>query len=184
MPFRNGVIDGLLVFHRPTHNDERGFFREAFRFAELEEALGRRVQFVQTNHSRSLRNVLRGLHAENWEKLVYVPSGEVFTAIADVRPDSPTFGRVETVWFTDDKRPTLFLPPGVAHGYYTLSDAADYLYQVTAYYDGSDTRAVAWNDPDLAVPWPTVAPILSPRDQHNPTLRELVPERFRAEVRV
>jgi dTDP-4-dehydrorhamnose 3,5-epimerase len=122
--------------------------------------------------------VLRGLHAENWEKLVYVPSGEVFTAVADIRPWSPTFGQVETFRFSDQHRPTLFLPAGMAHGYCVLSDAADYVYQVTSYYDGSDTRAVAWDDPELAVPWPTLTPILSERDRHNPTLRQLVADVF------
>jgi dTDP-4-dehydrorhamnose 3,5-epimerase len=178
MACRPGSLDGLWIFERKTHADDRGFFHEAFRAAELEEALCRTISFVQLNHSRSRRGVLRGLHAENWEKLVYVPHGEVFTAIADIRPDSPTFGRVETFLFDNSNRITLLLPRGVAHGYCVLSDVADYLYQVTAYYDGSDTRAVAWNDPDLAVPWPIATPILSDRDQHNPRLRDLLPERF------
>jgi dTDP-4-dehydrorhamnose 3,5-epimerase len=178
MPFRRGSVDGLLIFERTTHRDARGFFREAFRAAELEEAAGRSVRFVQINHSRSSRGVLRGLHAENWEKLVYVPDGEVFTAVADIRPDSPSFGAVDTFRLNERTGLTLFLPAGVAHGYCVLSEEADYMYQVTRYYDGSDTRAVAWNDPDLAVPWPIADPILSERDQNNPRLRDLVPERF------
>jgi dTDP-4-dehydrorhamnose 3,5-epimerase len=178
MACRLGALDGLRIFERNTHADDRGFFHEAFRATELEEALGRTTAFVQLNHSRSRRGVLRGLHAEGWEKLVYVPHGEVFTAIADIRPDSPTFGRVETFSFDDAHRITLFLPRGVAHGYCVLSDEADYMYQVTAYYDGSDTTAVAWDDPDLAVPWPISDPVLSARDQHNPLLRDLFPERF------
>jgi dTDP-4-dehydrorhamnose 3,5-epimerase len=175
MSYRRGAIDGLWVFQRSMHTDERGFFHEAFRAAELEEALGRRVAFLQVNHSRSRHRVLRGLHAENWEKLVYVPNGEVFTAIADIRRDSPTCGQVETFWLGEANRITLFLPRGVAHGYCVLSDVADYTYQVTAYYDGSDTRAVAWDDPDLAVPWPIAEPILSDRDRNNPRLRDLLP---------
>jgi dTDP-4-dehydrorhamnose 3,5-epimerase len=178
MPFRRGSIEGLWIFEGATYADERGFFHESFRATELEEALGREVRFVQVNHSRSRRNVLRGLHAENWEKLVYVPYGEVYTAVADIRPHSPTFGRVETFRLGEKNRLTLFLPPSVAHGYGVLSESADYTYQVTAYYDGSDTSAVAWNDPDLAVAWPIQSPILSSRDQHNPRLRDLVHERF------
>src|SRR5437870_13881548 len=93
---RPGLLGGVWVFERPTFVDNRGFFREAFRLDEIETAVGRPLRFVQMNHSRSSRDTLRGLHAENWDKLVYVPAGEVFTALADVRPDSPTFGEVET----------------------------------------------------------------------------------------
>jgi dTDP-4-dehydrorhamnose 3,5-epimerase len=122
--------------------------------------------------------VLRGLHPENWDKLVYVPHGEVFTALADVRPDSPTFGQIDTFQLGETNRCKLFIPRGLAHGFCVLSDEADYIYQVTAYYDGTDTRAVAWNDPDLAVPWPISDPILSERDKTAPTMRDLFPDRF------
>jgi len=178
MPVRPGCIEGVFVIERPTIADARGFFRESFRLNELTEALGWAPAFVQENHSRSARGVLRGLHAEGWEKLVYVPRGKVFTALADVRPESATFGRVETFFLGDDNPLKLFLPRGLAHGYCVLSEEADYLYQVTAYYDGSDTRAVAWNDPDLAVPWPIADPVLSARDLSAPSLRQLVPQRF------
>jgi dTDP-4-dehydrorhamnose 3,5-epimerase len=125
--------------------------------------------------------VLRGLHAENWEKLVYVPRGEVFTVLADLRPESATFGQVETFRLSEDNGVALFVPRGLAHGYCVLSREADYMYQVTAYYDGTDARAVAWDDPDLAVPWPVEQPILSARDRQNPTMRELFPERYRGD---
>ena len=174
MAVRPGTIDGLFVFERPRQDDDRGFFREAFRLSELEQVLSDPPRFVQMNHSRSYRHVLRGLHAENWEKLVYVPSGRVFTALADIRPASPTFGKTATFHLDEESTVTaLFIPRGLAHGYCVLSDAADYVYQVSAYYDGSDTRAVAWDDPDLAVPWPLPKPILSDRDMHNPSLRDL-----------
>jgi dTDP-4-dehydrorhamnose 3,5-epimerase len=178
MPVRRGKLEGLLIIERPTYGDERGFFRESFRMNELDEARGEPTQFVQENHSRSRRGALRGLHAENWEKLVYVPRGEVFTALADIRPSSPTFGQIATFQLGESNRAKLFIPQGLAHGFCVLSDEADYVYQVTAYYDGTDTRAVAWNDPDLAVPWPITDPILSERDQSAPTLRELFPDRF------
>jgi dTDP-4-dehydrorhamnose 3,5-epimerase len=177
MAVRHGAIDGLLIIERPTHGDERGFFRESLRLDELEEALGRSVRFVQENHSRSRRGVLRGLHAENWEKLIYVPHGEVFTAVADIRPHSPTFGMVETFELGESNRVKLFVPPRLAHGFCVLSDEADYVYQVTQYYDGSDLAAVRWNDPDLAVPWPIPNPLLSERDQQTPLFRELFPDR-------
>src|SRR5881397_958284 len=114
MTVRRSLLDGLLIIERPTVEDGRAFFRESFRMNELEEARGQPTGFVQENHSRSRRGALRGLHAENWEKLVYVPRGEVFTAIADIRPTSPTFGRVESFVLGDSNRVKLFLPRGVA----------------------------------------------------------------------
>lgn len=182
MPLRRGPLEGLWISERRTYADDRGFFREAFRLSELADVLDPVPAFVQVNHSRSRRGVLRGLHAENWEKLVYVPRGEVFTALADLRPWSPTFGQSATFRLGESQTIALFVPRGLAHGYYVLSDEADYMYQVTSYYDGSDTRAVAWNDPDLAIAWPTTSPILSDRDQRNPTFRELFPH-WRAETR-
>jgi dTDP-4-dehydrorhamnose 3,5-epimerase len=179
MTVRRGRVDGLFIIERPTHDDERGFFRESFRMVELDEARGCPTRFVQENHSRSRRGALRGLHSENWEKLVYVPHGEVFTAVADVRAESPTFGEVETFVLGDSNRLKLFLPRAVAHGFCVLSDEADYLYQVTEYWDGSDAQGVAWDDADLAVPWPVSEPTISERDRHNPTMRQLFPGRFR-----
>ena len=178
MTVRRGRIDGLFIIERPTFEDQRGFFREPFRMDELEAALGREPRFVQENHSRSRRGVLRGLHSENWEKLVYVAHGDVLTAVADVRAESPTFGEVETFQLGEGSRLKLFLPRLVAHGFCVLSEEADYLYQVTEYWDGSDAQGVAWNDPDLAVPWPITDPIVSERDQRNPTMRTLFPGRY------
>ncbi len=176
---RRTAIEGLLVVERERACDDRGFFLETFRLAELEQELGRPVRFVQQNHARSRRDVLRGLHAEAWDKLIYVPHGRIFNAVADIRPDSPTFGKVECFELGDESRISLFLPTGLANGYCVLSDEADYLYLVTRYYDGSDTRGIMWNDPDLAVPWPIQDPILSRRDRETPPLRQLVPQRFR-----
>ena len=173
-----GSLEGLWIFERPTFHDERGYFHEVFQRRDLEEVLGRSVEFLQVNHSRSRKDVLRGLHAEDWNKLVYVPHGRVFTALADIRPDSPTFGRSAAFRLGDSNSLTLYVPRGIAHGYQVVSDEADYVYQVTAYYDGTDTRAVAWDDPDLAVAWPNMDPILSERDKKNPTLRELFPHIF------
>lgn len=175
---REGRLNGVWVHAPRTFGDARGFFREAFRLADLEAAIGRPLAFVQMNHSRSGRGAVRGLHAEDWEKLVYVAHGEVFVALADIRPASPSFGQTETFTIGSDRPLALFIPRGVAHGYCVLSDVADYVYQVTAYYTGSERPAVAWDDPDLAIPWPVHSPILSERDQHNPTFRALFPDRF------
>ncbi|MGI9146573.1 MAG: dTDP-4-dehydrorhamnose 3,5-epimerase family protein [Chloroflexota bacterium] len=175
---RQGRLSGVWINEPHTFGDERGFFREAFRVQDLEAAVGRRLSFVQMNHSRSLQGALRGLHAEDWEKLVYVARGDVFVALADIRPDSSTFAQIETFTISAERPLCVFIPRGVAHGYCVLSDVADYTYQASTYYDGTDRRAVAWDDPDLAVPWPIENPILSDRDRHNPTLRELLPDYF------
>src|SRR5260370_41351632 len=124
---RPGLLSGVWVFERRTFADNRGFFREAFRLDEVEAAVKRPLHFVQMNHSRSSRNTLRGLHGENWDKLVYVSAGEVFTALADVRPDSPTFGQVETFRFNPEAALAVLIPAGVAHGYFVISDEADYI---------------------------------------------------------
>ena len=175
---RPAHLPGVFTLEQATLGDARGFFREVFRLHDLETAVGQPLRFVQMNHSRSTRGALRGMHAENWEKLVYVTGGEVFIALADIRVDSPTFGQTETFQVSGERPIWLFIPRGLAHGYAVLSDVADYTYQVTQYYDGTDQRAVAWDDPDLAIPWPVAAPILSARDRRNPTLRELFPDRF------
>ena len=172
-------IEGLLVLERPIISDERGFFKEIFHLDELEESLGYEFKPVQANHSRSLPKVLRGLHAENWNKLVYPMSGKVFVAIVDIREDSSTFGKVETFTINDDDRFGLFIPNGLANSLCVTGDSAiDYIYLVDAYYDGSDTRAIAWDDPDLAIDWPIKNPIISKRDKNNPKLRDLFPEKF------
>lgn len=173
------ALPGLLVLERRTLEDERGFFRELFRHDDLEAALGEPVRFVQQNHARSRQNVLRGFHAEEWEKLVYVARGEVHAALLDIRPESPTFGRTETFIMGESNRIQLWIPRGFANSYYVTSpEGADYIYMVTKYYDGSDTRAIAWDDPDVGYPWPASTPILSQRDRNNPRLRELFPEKF------
>lgn len=172
-------IPGLFVLDRPVFEDERGFFREIFHLDELEEAIGNEFKPIQVNHSKSLPNVIRALHAENWNKLIYPITGEVFTAIADIRPDSETFGKVETFTFNNLNRKALFLPKGLANSICVVgNEPVDYIYLVDAYYDGSDTRAVTWDDPDLNIDWPIKNPILSERDKNNPRLREIFPEKF------
>ena len=177
---KDTALPGLLVLERPTHRDERGFFREVFHLDELEAVTGSDFRLAQWNHSLSRPRVIRALHAEGWNKLVYPVSGRMFAAIADIRPQSPAFGRVATFTFDDDDRRALYIPRGLANSICVLGEEpVNYLYLVDAYYDGKDTTAVAWDDPDLAVPWPIADPIISQRDRHNPRLRDLVPERFR-----
>lgn len=172
-------IPGLLVIERPTFPDDRGFFREIFRLNELEAEIGFEFKIVQSNHTHSLPNVIRALHAESWNKLVYPLSGKVFSAVVDIRPESPTFGQYETFYFDKNSHKALFIPKGLANSICVVGDApADYLYLVDAYYDGSDKRAIVWNDPDLNIDWPIKDPIISERDRGNPTLRQLFPEKF------
>ena len=180
MNVKKTSIEGLLVLERPTDEDERGFFREVFHFDELEEVLGFKFNPVQVNHSKSKPKVLRGLHAENWNKLVYPVTGEVFVAIVDIRPDSPTFAKVETFTFDESNPTALFIAKGLANSICVIHKKdVHYIYLVDAYYDGSDTRAIAWDDPDLNIDWPIKGPILSERDNNNPQLRDLFPEKFR-----
>lgn len=173
-------IEGLLILERPTHEDERGFFREVFHLDEIEEASGIKFNLAQVNHSMSKPNVIRALHAENWNKIVYSVTGEMFTAIVDIREDSPTFGKVETFTFDKNSRKALFIPQGLANSICVVgSDPVHYVYLVDKYYDGSDTRAIAFDDPDLNIDWPVKNPIISERDKNNPKLRELFPEKFK-----
>lgn len=172
-------LSGLFVIERPTHRDDRGFFREVARWDELAEASGHAFAPVQWNHSVSKPRVIRALHAENWNKMVYPVTGRMFAAVVDIRPDRPTFGRVETFEFDEETPRALFVSAGLANSICVVGDKpVHYLYLVDAYYDGSDTRAVAWDDPDLAIAWPVKDPIISERDRNNPKLRDLFPEKF------
>ena len=173
-------IPGLLILERPIFRDERGFFRELFHKDELEKIIGMKFDGIQMNHSHSLPGVIRGIHAEEWNKIIYPVSGEVFIAIVDIRPDSLTFGKVETFSVNDENRIGFFIPNGLANSLCVIGEkAVDYIYLVDAYWNGSDTRAIAWDDPDLNIDWPIKNPIISQRDKNNPKLRELFPEKFK-----
>lgn len=173
-------IPGLLILQRETHKDERGFFREVFHLDELEKAVGQEFKPVQMNHSFSKPGVIRALHAENWNKLVYPVSGEMFAAVADIRPDSDTFGKYETFNFSSEDRFALFIPRGFANSICVSGqENVNYIYLVDQYYDGTDTKAVAWDDPDLNIKWPVENPVISERDKNNPKLRDLFPEKFK-----
>jgi len=168
----------LLIIDRPIKVDNRGFFREAVRMSDLKDV---DVNFspVQVNHSLSEPNVIRALHAEQWNKLVYPVTGSIFVAIVDIRPESKTFGQVETLRMSQNDRQLLYIPVGFANSICVVGDEpVNYIYLVDQYYTGQDTRAIAWDDPDLAIDWPVKNPIISERDQNNPKLRDLFPEKF------
>ncbi len=146
---------------------------------ELNPALGFEFKPVQMSHSVSLPGVIRALHAENMNKLVYPSTGIMFAAIADIRPDSPTFAKVETFTFDDSHRFALFVSKGLANSVCAIEGTVSYIYLIDAYYNGKDTRAVAWDDPDLKIDWPVKNPIVSQRDRSNPKLRDLFPDKFK-----
>ncbi len=176
MTVESTAIEGLYVVRWDTHTDERGFFRQTYQRSELYAALGREPVFAQGNHSRSAPHVLRGFHAEAWDKLVYVARGTAFCAVADIRASSATCGQVETFLLGDEpgERARLFVAEGLANAFCALSEV-DYLYDVGAEWEPDvPKRAVAWDDPQLAVEWPVAAPIVSPLDQANPTLAEVL----------
>ena len=164
------AIPEVVVLEPKVFGDSRGFFMESFNMAKFREATGAAVDFVQDNHSRSARGVLRGLHyqIQNTQgKLVRVTQGRVFDVAVDIRKSSPTFGQWVGVELSDTNHRQLWVPGGFAHGFLTLSDTADFLYKTTDYYAPEHERCIAWNDPQLGIEWPDVGmpPTLSAKDQ-------------------
>lgn len=166
------AIADVLLIEPKVFGDDRGFFFESFNQRAFREASGLTVDFVQDNHSKSARNVLRGLHYQIRQpqgKLVRVVAGEVFDVVVDIRRKSPTFGRwVGEVLSAGNKR-QLWVPPGLAHGFVVLSDSAEFLYKTTDYWAPEHERCIAWNDPTLAIEWPVMlgAPLLSGKDANG-----------------
>jgi dTDP-4-dehydrorhamnose 3,5-epimerase len=173
-------LDGLLLIEPHCHRDGRGFFLEAFQ-AERYRAAGIPDVFVQDNHSRSVRHVVRGLHFQVRQpqaQIVTVLRGRVFDVAVDLRQGSPTFGRWFGIELSDEGPRQLYMAPGFAHGFGVLSDFADLHYKVSRIYAPGDEGGLLWNDPDLGIRWPIEAPIISPRDAAFPPLRGLNPERL------
>ncbi len=172
-------LPGVLILEPKVFGDARGFFVESFNQKAFDAAVGAPASFVQDNHSRSARGVLRGLHLQTpphaQGKLVHVTSGRVFDVAADVRRASATFGRWVGIELNADEHRQLWIPPGYAHGFLVLSDSADFLYKTTDYYAPAAEITIRWNDPELAIAWPDAgAPFaLSERDAKAPTLAEL-----------
>jgi dTDP-4-dehydrorhamnose 3,5-epimerase len=167
-------IPGVLIVEPDIFGDDRGFFLESFNEREMRN-IGIDVHFVQDNHSRSQRNVLRGLHyqiSQPQGKLVRVVSGKVFDVAVDLRRDSPAFGKWVGVELSAENKRIFWLPPGMAHGFVVLSDSADFLYKATEYYAPKSERTILWNDPDLGIEWPLAGqPILSAKDAAATTFK-------------
>lgn len=164
------AIDGVLLLAPTVFGDSRGFFLESFNARVFAQATGLNIDFVQDNHSRSARHVLRGMHFQlnrPQGKLVRVVRGEVFDVAVDIRRDSPTYGRWVGEHLSEANQRQLWVPPGLAHGFLVLSESADFLYKTTDYYDPASERCLAWNDPSVGVDWPLNghAPALSGKDQ-------------------
>ncbi len=165
------AIPDVYLIEPQVFGDERGFFFESFNHAKFEDAIGRKVQFVQDNHSKSSKGVLRGLHYQTEHaqgKLVRVTQGEVFDVAVDIRKGSPTFGQWVGQILSAENKKQLWVPEGLAHGFLVLSDTAEFLYKTTDYYAPQYEECIAWDDPTLAVQWPLdAAPKLSPKDQQG-----------------
>ena len=169
-------LDGPILLQPTVHGDARGFFVETFR-SDAYRSAGIHAEFVQDNHSRSARGTLRGLHFQRrpgQPKLIRVARGSIWDVIVDIRPASSTFGEFEAFELDDVEHRQLYVPIGFAHGFCVVSDVADVTYKVGSPYDADEERGIAWDDPELAIPWPIRPPLLSERDRSNPILREAV----------
>lgn len=169
-------LKDCLIIEPKVFGDERGFFLETFQAERYTELAGINIPFVQDNHSRSSRGVLRGLHFQKSKpqgKLVRVVRGEVYDIAVDIRRDSPTYGLWEAVILSEENKLQFWIPPGFAHGFLVLSETADFEYKCTDYYDPTDEGSLLWNDPDLDIPWPKDNPKLSEKDANAPRLIDL-----------
>ena len=172
----------ILLIEPKIFRDRRGYFLEIFQARRYPEH-GLPADFVQDNLSHSVGEVVRGLHYQlryPQGKLIVPLTGEIWDVVVDVRRGSPTFGQWLSVTLTADPCRQLYVPPGFAHGFAVVSDAATVLYKCTDFYHPEDEYGIMWNDPDLAIPWPTNAPQLSDKDRHNPRLKELPSEQLPA----
>ena len=171
------AIPDVVLLEPQVYEDSRGLFYESYNERTFADVVGQAVRFAQDNHSRSQRGVIRGLHYQldpaPQGKLVRVVAGEIFDVAVDVRRSSPTFGKwVSQILSAENKR-QVWIPVGFAHGFMALSDAAEVIYKATDFYDKAAERAIIWNDPDLAIAWPTlVSPILSDKDAVAPRLAD------------
>ena len=164
------AIADVLIIEPQVFGDARGFFYESFNQEAFNKATGTDLQFVQDNHSRSAKGVLRGLHYQlppfAQGKLVRVTRGSVWDVAVDIRKSSPTFGKWVGVELNEDNHKQFWIPPGFAHGFVVLSDTADFLYKTTAYYAPTHDRSIRWDDPAIGIAWPNIgiAPQLSAKD--------------------
>jgi len=172
MPVTKTAIGGVLVIRWPDFGDGRGVFRQTYQTREMAAVLQREVRFLQGNHSRSRARVLRGFHAEEWDKCIYVARGTATCVVADIRRGSKTFGQTQSFVLGDSpgERVRLFISKGLCNAFYCHTEV-DYLNEVSEEFDPSRRAGIIWNDPDLAVSWPDPDPIISEPDAQLPTLR-------------
>jgi dTDP-4-dehydrorhamnose 3,5-epimerase len=159
-------LQGVVIIEPDVYQDERGFFLQTYQETDYLKA-GVTEKFVQDNHSRSTRGVLRGLHFQTKKpqgKLVRVTHGAVYDVAVDINPESPTFTEWVGIELNEDNHLQLYIPPGYAHGFAVLSESADFLYKCTDYFDPGNEIGIAWNDPDIAIDWPIGSPIVSEKD--------------------
>lgn len=174
----NTKIPELKIIEPAVFGDERGFFFESFNQVKFDTAVGYPVQFVQDNHSRSARGVLRGLHYQlpphPQGKLVRCTLGEVFDVAVDIRKSSPTFGQWVGVHLSAENKRQFWIPAGFAHGFITLSEHAEFLYKTTDFWSKECEQAIIWNDPEIGIEWPQFdgTPLLSEKDQNAPNLAQ------------
>ena len=176
MKISHSKLKGCVIIEPHVFGDERGFFLETFQAVRYEQVADIDLPFVQDNHSRSAKGVLRGLHFQKTKpqgKLVRVVRGEVYDVAVDIRKGSATFGEWEGVILSEDNKKQFWVPPGFAHGFVVVSAAADFEYKCTDYYDPSDEDSILWSDPDLDIPWPIANPVLSTKDESAKRLVDL-----------
>jgi dTDP-4-dehydrorhamnose 3,5-epimerase len=172
----NTKLADCVIIEPKVFGDDRGFFLESFQAKRYADAAGITLSFVQDNHSRSGKGVLRGLHFQKNKpqgKLVRVVRGQVYDVAVDIRAGSVTYGQWEGVILSEENKRQFWVPPGFAHGFLVLSDTADFEYKCTDYYDPIDEGSLLWNDPELDIPWPIDAPLLSEKDALAPVLANL-----------
>ena len=176
MKISHSKLKGCVIIEPRVFGDERGFFLETFQAVRYEQEAGIDLPFVQDNHSRSARGVLRGLHFQKTKpqgKLVRVVRGEVYDVAVDIRKGSATFGEWEGVILSEDNKKQFWVPPGFAHGFVVLSDIADFEYKCTDFYDSTDEGSILWSDQDLGIQWPVQNPIVSAKDALAKQLADL-----------
>lgn len=169
-------LKDCVIIEPKVFGDERGFFLETFQADRYADLAVITLPFVQDNHSRSSKGVLRGLHFQKTKpqgKLVRVVRGEVYDVAVDLRQGSPAYGQWEAVILSEENKTQFWVPPGFAHGFVVLSETADFEYKCTDYFDPSDEGSLLWNDPDLNIPWPIDNPKLSEKDANAPVLADL-----------
>ena len=175
-------IEGVLVLESKVFGDARGFFFESFNARDFEQATGLKETFVQDNHSKSAKGVLRGLHYQVQHaqgRLVRVAEGAVFDVVVDIRKDSPTFGQWFGLELSAENKKQMWVPAGLAHGFLVTSESADFLYKTTDYYHPEFERSILWSDPAIGIDWPLhkheAQPLLAAKDENAQNLKDLIP---------